>query len=163
MDNHKSQSTVSAFVHLYVNRIPACMRYAISAGIGLCLGFIGLNAAGILVDNPTGLIKLGPLRDPAPLLAALGFLLAAILSYHRVFGAIAISIGAISVMSWGLVEVHGNSTLAAARTGLIPACAIAGALLYVAMLLLSGSGQRREISSSLCVLGTLFIARFMYA
>ena len=161
MDNHKSQSTVSAFVHLHVNRIPACMRYAISAGIGLCLGFIGLNAAGILVDNPRGLIKLGSLREPAPLLAALGFLLVAILSYHRIFGALAISVCVISLMSWGLELVHDNTTLAATLTGMIPACAIAGALLYVAMLLLSGSGQRREISWSLCLLCTIFIARFM--
>ena len=57
--------------------------------------------------------------------------------------------------------VHDNTTLAATLTGMIPACAIAGALLYVAMLLLSGSGQRREISWSLCLLCTIFIARFM--
>ena len=161
MDSRKSQSTASARVHLRLKRIPEGVRSAISAGIGLVLGFIGLSAAGILVENPSGLITLGSLRDPAPLLAALGFLLSAILSYHRVFGALAISICVLCLMSWGLELAHDNSTLAAARTGLIPTCAIAGALLYVAMLLLSGSGQRREISSSLCVLCTLFIARFM--
>ena len=53
-------------------------------------------------DSPATLIKLGSLRDPAPLLAAVCFLMIAILSYHRVFGAILISIIAVTLAGWGL-------------------------------------------------------------
>ncbi|MEA1130492.1 NCS2 family permease, partial [Klebsiella pneumoniae] len=78
------------------------LRHAMGAGVGLFLGVIGLKTAGIIVDSPATLIKLGSLHEPAPLLAAVCFLLIAILSYHRVFGAILISIIAVTLAGWGL-------------------------------------------------------------
>jgi AGZA family xanthine/uracil permease-like MFS transporter len=72
------------------------------AGVGLFLGLIGLKTAGIVVDSPATLIKLGSLREPGPLLAAICFLMIAILSYHKVFGAILISIITVTLAGWGL-------------------------------------------------------------
>ena len=83
----------------------------VDAGVGLFLGVIGLKTAGIIVDSPATLIKLGSLHEPAPLLAAVCFLLIAILSYHRVFGAILISIIAVTLAGWSLDLVHYNGIL----------------------------------------------------
>jgi AGZA family xanthine/uracil permease-like MFS transporter len=74
---------------------------------------IGLKTAGIVVDSPATLIKLGSLREPGPLLAAICFLMIAILSYHRVFGAILISIITVTLAGWGLGLVHYEGIMSA--------------------------------------------------
>jgi len=55
-----------------VAAIPADLRYAITAGIGGFLLIIGLNSAHIIVSNPSTLVALGDLADPAVLLAFFG-------------------------------------------------------------------------------------------
>ena len=62
--------TLSRVREWLLNSIPVSLRYAMGAGVGLFLGIIGLKTSGIIVDSPATLIKLGSLRDPAPLLAA---------------------------------------------------------------------------------------------
>eukprot|EP01133_Synstelium_polycarpum_P015183 gene15183-17967_t len=101
--------TLSRIREWLLNSIPVSLRHAMGAGVGLFLGVIGLKTAGIIVQSPATLTKLGSLHEPAPLLAAICFLLIAILSYHRVFGAILISIIAVTLAGWGLglVEYHG--------------------------------------------------------
>lgn len=103
--------TLSRVREWLLNSIPVSLRHAMGAGVGLFLGVIGLKTAGIIVDSPATLIKLGPLHEPAPLLAAVCFLLIAVLSYHRVFGAILISIIAVTLAGWGLGLVHYNGIL----------------------------------------------------
>ena len=105
--------TLSRVREWLLNSIPVSLRYAMGAGVGLFLGIIGLKTSGIIVDSPATLIKLGSLRDPAPLLAAVCFLMIAILSYHRVFGAILISIIAVTLAGWGLDLVHYNGIMSA--------------------------------------------------
>ncbi len=79
------------------------------AGVGLFLGLIGLKTAGIVVASPATLIKLGHLTSPGPLLAALCFLMIAVLEYRRVFGGILISILSVTLVGWalGLVQYGG--------------------------------------------------------
>ena len=91
-----------------LNTLPVSLRHAIGAGVGLLLGVIGLKTCGTLVDSPAPLIKLGSLHEPAPLLAAVCFLMIAILSYHRIVGAILIGIIAVTAAGWGLDWVHYN-------------------------------------------------------
>ena len=77
--------------------------------LGLFLGLIGLKTAGIVVASPATLIKLGHLTSPGPLLAALCFLMIAVLEYRRVFGGILISILSVTLVGWalGLVQYGG--------------------------------------------------------
>jgi AGZA family xanthine/uracil permease-like MFS transporter len=98
--------TLSRIREWLLNSIPVSLRFAMGAGVGLFLGLIGLKTAGIVVDSPATLIKLGSLREPGPLLAAICFLMIAVLSYHRVFGAILISIITVTLAGWGLGLVH---------------------------------------------------------
>ena len=105
--------TLSRIREWLLNSIPVSLRHAMGAGVGLFLGVIGLKTSGIIVDSPATLIKLGSLHDPAPLLAAVCFLMIAILSYHRVFGAILISIIAVTLAGWSLDLVHYNGIMSA--------------------------------------------------
>ena len=92
-----------------VNAIPRSLKFAISAGIGLFLAIIGLKNAGLIVAHPSTLVTLGNLHQPAPVLAALGFLLIVALEWRKVPGAIIISILAVTVASiaMGLTAFNG--------------------------------------------------------
>ncbi|ANJ55075.1 Adenine permease AdeP [Pseudomonas fluorescens] len=105
--------TFSRIREWLLNSIPVSLRYAMGAGVGLFLGLIGLKTAGIVVDSPATLIKLGSLREPGPLLAAICFLMIAVLSYHKVFGAILISIITVTLAGWGLGLVHYEGIMSA--------------------------------------------------
>jgi AGZA family xanthine/uracil permease-like MFS transporter len=92
-----------------LNSIPSSLRFAMGAGVGLFLGIIGLKTAGIVVDSPATLVTMGSFTEPSVLLAALCFLMIAVLSHLRVFGAVLISILVVTLIGWGLglVEYHG--------------------------------------------------------
>ena len=82
-----------------IGAIPASLRIGIGAGIGLFLGFIALQNAGIVVDHPATLVSLGDLTDPKVLLAVLGFVLIAALEYRKVKGGVLIAILSITALS----------------------------------------------------------------
>lgn len=79
--------------------IPMSMRSAIAAGIGLFLGLIALQSAGIVVDNPATLVSLGDLTSSGALLAVLGFFVIVALDALKVRGAILIGILAVTALS----------------------------------------------------------------
>ncbi len=90
------------------------------AGVGLFLGLIGLKTAGIVVASPATLIKLGHLTSPGPLLAALCFLMIAVLEYRRVFGGILISILSVTLVGWASAWCSTAGCLGAAEPGANP-------------------------------------------
>jgi AGZA family xanthine/uracil permease-like MFS transporter len=77
---------------LLVNAIPDSLKYGISVGIGVFIGFIGLHNAGIIVQNPGGLVKLGALNEAGVILSVFGIILTAVLVARGVKGAILIGI-----------------------------------------------------------------------
>lgn len=96
-----------------LNSIPMSMKFAMTAGVGLFLGLIGLKTAGIVVDNQATLLSMGTFLEPATLLAAVCFLMIAVLSYHNVFGAVFISILVVTFLGWGLDLVVYNGIFSA--------------------------------------------------
>lgn len=92
-----------------IESIPESLRYAMTAGVGLFLGLIGLKTAGIVVDNPATLVSLGNFAEPNALLAAICFLIIAVLSERKVFGAVLIGIISVTLigMGLGLVQYQG--------------------------------------------------------
>ncbi|EQM68018.1 NCS2 family permease [Pseudomonas solani] len=94
--------TFSRIREWLLNSIPSSLRFAMGAGVGLFLGLIGLKTAGIVVPNSSTLVHIGDLTSPAPLLAAICFLMIAILEYRRVFGGILISILTVTLIGVGL-------------------------------------------------------------
>lgn len=77
---------------MIINAIPNTLKLAISAGIGLFIAFIGLQNAGIVVDNPATLVGLGNLLEPSTLLAVIGLVITAVLLARGVRGAILLGI-----------------------------------------------------------------------
>ncbi|MCP4991928.1 MAG: NCS2 family permease [Colwellia sp.] len=97
-----------------LDSIPLSLRLAMTAGVGLFLGFIGLRFTGIVVPNADNVVALadlthfgfGQFGPEAPALGFLSFLLIAVLSYRKVFGAVLIGIAITTfiafVMTWVL-------------------------------------------------------------
>ncbi|MBO8126276.1 MAG: NCS2 family permease [Firmicutes bacterium] len=84
--------TVSKIREMIIDAIPSPLKLAISAGIGLFIAFIGLQNAGIIVDNPATLVGLGDLSQPTPLLAVIGVVITAVMLARGVNGAILLGI-----------------------------------------------------------------------
>ena len=76
---------------MILNSIPMNLRYAISAGIGMFIAFIGLKNAGIIEADPTTFVALGHFTTTS-VLAMLGILISAVLLLRRVKGALFYSI-----------------------------------------------------------------------
>jgi adenine/guanine/hypoxanthine permease len=83
-----------------MNAIPASLRIAIPAGVGLFLALISLKNAGIVVSSPATFVTMGDLHKPAPVLAIIGFMLIVALDRLRVTGALLIGIMAVTVLSF---------------------------------------------------------------
>ena len=75
-----------------LNSIPVNLRLAMGCGVGLFIGFIGLQNGGIVVASPATILTLGDLTRPEPMLAAIGFLLIAGLGVRGIPGAILLGI-----------------------------------------------------------------------
>ncbi len=84
--------TLTKVRELITNSIPADMKKAISAGIGLFIAFIGLKNCNIIVDNPATLVGIGDLSDPAAILAIIAFVITGALLVLKVKGALLIGI-----------------------------------------------------------------------
>lgn len=82
-----------------INALPHSLKYAISAGIGLFLGFVGLKSAGLVVLNEATYVTLGDLTAHAPLYTITGFFLIVVLESYRVKGSVIIGILAITIAS----------------------------------------------------------------
>ena len=75
-----------------VNAIPASLRNAIGAGIGLFIAFIGLSSAGVVVHNDATLVSLGNITSGSALLALIGLIITSFLYIKKVPGAILVGI-----------------------------------------------------------------------
>ena len=95
-----------------VAAIPLHLRYAVAAGIGLFLGFIGLKNAGVITSHPATFVTFGR-PGIQQLLFAFGLIITSILVYRKIKGALIIGIIATAVSMWGTSHIY-------ALTGLTP-------------------------------------------
>ena len=71
-----------------INAIPVQMKFAIGAGIGFFIAFIGFKNAGIIVSNEATFVGIGNLAQPAVLLALFGLLVTIALVVKKVPAAV---------------------------------------------------------------------------
>ncbi|WP_211826593.1 NCS2 family permease [Kistimonas asteriae] len=92
-----------------INSIPLSLRGGIGAGIGFFLGFLGLQNAGIVVDNPATLVSMGDMTSWNAIMACLGFVVIAALYFRGVTGSVMIGILSVTLLSiaTGHVELNG--------------------------------------------------------
>ncbi len=81
-----------------INGIPQNLKYGISAGIGLFVAFIGLQGAGIVVNNDSTLVGLGNFGSAEVILCLVGLILILVLTHYNVSGAVLIGIIATWIM-----------------------------------------------------------------
>ena len=75
-----------------VNAIPVTLKNAIGAGIGLFIAFIGLQNAGLVVNNDATLVALGDITQGSALLAIIGIIITGILVIKNVPGGLLLGI-----------------------------------------------------------------------
>src|SRR5699024_4217251 len=68
--------------------LPMGLKYAITAGIGAFLAFLGMKNAGLVVANEATFVTVGSISEPHVWLSLLGLLIIAVLMKLRVPGAI---------------------------------------------------------------------------
>jgi len=95
-----------------IESIPAPLKNAISAGIGLFIALIGLLNSGIVVAN-NNLLDLGKITSGAPLLAIIGLLITGVLLAPGVKPAILIGIVATTLIGipMGVTTLPGQITM----------------------------------------------------
>ncbi|MCW1928320.1 NCS2 family permease [Bhargavaea beijingensis] len=71
-----------------INAIPSQLKFAVGAGIGLFIAYLGFQNAGIIANHDATLTGLGDLSQPATLLAIFGLILTISLMVLNVKGAI---------------------------------------------------------------------------
>ena len=100
--------TLTSIREAVMNSIPKSLKIGISAGIGLFVAFIGLQSAGIVVNNDATLLGLGSIRGNMPMmLSILGLIIMAALTALNIKGALLIGIIIITAIAaaLGLVEI----------------------------------------------------------
>ncbi len=95
---------------LIIKAIPKDLKFAVSAGIGLYIAFIGLKNAGIVVASPSTIVALGNLKDPSVLLAICGVLVIAALLVRNVKIGIFLGIVITTILGMilGIIDVPTN-------------------------------------------------------
>ena len=93
--------TVFKLRELVVNAIPQDMKYAISAGIGLFIAFIGLKNGQLIVNSDSTLVTLGKFSTPAVWITLFGLILTVVLMALNVPGSI--FIGMIVTAIFGMI------------------------------------------------------------
>ena len=84
--------TLTRIRTLIVDAIPAALKRAIGAGIGLFIAFIGLKNAGIIVENTSTFVSIGHLTSGTALLGVIGIIFTSVLVIKNVPGSLLIGI-----------------------------------------------------------------------
>ncbi|WP_058367301.1 NCS2 family permease [Haloparvum sedimenti] len=86
-----------------IELFPEPVKYAVGAGIGVFLLFIGLQEMRVVVDEPETLVQLGPIAsDPWSILGVVGIALTLLLWARGVRGSIILGVLATAVTGWAL-------------------------------------------------------------
>ena len=98
--------TLSGLREKVINLIPAQLKLAVGAGIGLFIAFVGFQNANIIEPDDDTLVKLGDLTSPFVMLAIFGIIVSVILLSLNIKAGIfyGMIITAIAGMIFGLID-----------------------------------------------------------
>ena len=113
--------TLTSIREAIMNSIPKTLKIGISAGIGLFIAFIGLQSAGIVVDNEATLLGLGSVRDNFPMMMSLlGLFIMAVLTAWNVKGALLIGIVAVTGIGVALGKIEMPAEIISTPPSIMP-------------------------------------------
>lgn len=91
---------------LIVDAIPASVKRAIGAGIGLFIAFIGLKNAGIIIESSATFVTIGTMTEGTALLGVIGIVLTSVLVIKNVPGSLLIGILATALIGIPMGVTH---------------------------------------------------------
>lgn len=96
-----------------INAIPTSLKKAVAVGLGFFIAFIGLQNAGIVVQNQATLVSLGNVTSGSAAVALIGFIIMVVLYLLKVPGAvlIAIIISTFIGIPFGVTKIPENFTV----------------------------------------------------
>ncbi|MFC7018520.1 MULTISPECIES: NCS2 family permease [Haloarcula] len=151
-----------------IQLFPEPVKFAVGTGIGLFLAIIGLDAMGIVVDDPATLVGLGSIAsDPVAILSVLGLFLTFVLYAAGIRGSIVAGILLTTVLGavvtfLGMAE-PGVLATDAVRNGGFDASRLASAQYDITPLagaFVAGFGQVEAFSFALIVFTFFFVDFF---
>jgi AGZA family xanthine/uracil permease-like MFS transporter len=93
-----------------VKSIPKQLRYAVAAGIGLFIAFIGLVNSHFIIGDPETLVKLGKM-DSITITFAVGLIITALLIVKKVKGALIIGIILTTILAIPIGRLYGDASV----------------------------------------------------
>jgi AGZA family xanthine/uracil permease-like MFS transporter len=94
---------------IIVRSIPRQLRYAISAGIGLFITFIGFANAKFIVDNPATLVGINKI-DPIIATFLVGLIITSILVIKKIKGAMILGITITTLLAIPIGRLYGDAS-----------------------------------------------------
>lgn len=90
-----------------IKNIPLDLRYAISAGIGAFIAFVGLSQMGLIVSSPATKVAIGNVADPKVLIGVIGLILMIIFWALKIRIGFILAIAVTSAIAWifGIYEM----------------------------------------------------------
>lgn len=112
--------TLTGIREKIINSIPAELKFAVGAGIGLFITFIGLQNAGIIVSDPNTMVALGDLTQGNTLLAIFGIFITVIFMTRKIKGGIFFGIVITAVVGMFVGLIHTPSGIVEPAPSLAP-------------------------------------------
>lgn len=91
---------------IIIDAIPQDLKYAMAAGIGIFISFVGLQGGGIVVGDPSSLVAIGSFKVATTWLTIFGIFVTALLMAKKIPGAIfyGIVLTAVAGLLTGIIE-----------------------------------------------------------
>lgn len=101
--------SLTKFRETLISAIPESLKYAITAGIGLFIAFLGFTMSGLVVPGEANIIEFGNIRDPMTALTIVGLFITLILMARKIKGALFLGMAATGLIAYftGQLEFTG--------------------------------------------------------
>ena len=109
--------TLTKLKELIIRAIPAPLKAAMSAGVGIFIAFIGLTNSGIIIANQATFLGLGNLAEPKVILAMTGLLISAVLIIRKVPGNLLIGMIAVTIIGFFVTDPATGQAITVFRPG----------------------------------------------
>jgi AGZA family xanthine/uracil permease-like MFS transporter len=109
--------TLTRIKAIVIRAIPASLKAAVSAGVGLFIAFIGLTNGGIVVVSQASILSIGELGDPKVLLALIGLAVSSVLVIRKIPGGLLLGIIVTTLIGLFLSDPATGSPITAFHPG----------------------------------------------
>ncbi|KAA8786912.1 NCS2 family permease [Paenibacillus amylolyticus] len=110
--------SLTSFRYMLLDAIPASLKHAITAGIGLFITTVGLQNAGIIANSESNLITLGNLAQPMTYLTIIGLIITVTLMAYNVKGYLFIGMVITAIIAWFMGLFQMPASIVAMPSGL---------------------------------------------